>query len=248
MPKYVNKLQDKQIVIFGGTSGIGYCIAGASLEHGARVTILSSNTTKVNLAKARLQSTYPETHDLISDQTINLEAPDIEDQLVSLLEYIKPIDHIAFTAGNFMLEVDDWMNPRADLDRIRNSSNIRVLVPFLTAKHMRPYLISNSSGCSLTLTSGATGERPMGQGMAIHTMFSARLYGLTVNLCLDVAPVRVNLVSPGAVATEMWDGNPERDAVFASLRVREIPRPEDVAEAYVYCIKDRGGDGGGYFE
>lgn len=109
---------------------------------------------------------------------------------------------------------------------------------------MRPYLSSNSSACSLTLISGATGERPMGQGMGIHTIFSAGLYGLTGNLCLDVAPVRINLVSPGAVATEVWDGNPERDAVFASLRerlpVREIPKPEGVAEAYVYCMKDRG--------
>lgn len=76
--------------------------------------------------------------------------------------------------------------------------------------------------------------------MGIHTMFSDGLYGLTGNLFLDVAPVRVNLVGP-------WERIMERAAVIAKLRerlpAREIPRLEDVTEAYVYCVKDGGDDG-----
>ena len=242
--KYVNKLLNQHIVIFGGTSGIGFCVAEASIEHGARVTILSSDINKVNAAKTRLSSSYPDAKDRISGRTIDLGAPTVEDNLVSIFEQIQPLDHIVFTAGNYMSELDDWLQPRADLDRIRNSANTRVIAPFLIAKHAPRYMSSKSPACSITLTSGATAERPVGQGMAIHTMYSAGLYGLARNLCLDIAPVRVNLVSPGAVATELWDSVPERDALFEELKrkmpIGEIPTPENVAEAYVYCMKDRG--------
>lgn len=243
--KYVNKLLDQHIVIFGGTSGIGFCVAEASIEHGARVTILSSDENKVNNAKTRLSTSYPETaKDRISGLTIDLGAPTVEDDLVSIFEQIQPFNHIVFTAGNYMSELEDWLQPRADLDRIRNSANTRVIAPFLIAKHAPRYMSSKSPGCSITLTSGAIAEKPVGQGMSIHAMYSTGLYGMARNLCLDIAPVRVNLVSPGAVATELWDSMPGRDALFEDLKkkmpVGEIPTPESVAEAYVYCMKDRG--------
>ena len=53
--------------------------------------------------------------------------------------------------------------------------------------------------------------------MGTHTMFSAGLYVLTENICLDFAPVKVNLISPRAVATEMNYWNPEREAVFGEV-------------------------------
>ena len=84
MPKYVNKLQNKHIVIFSGTSDISYRIAEASVEHGAKVTVLTSNPTKPNAPKSRLQNSLPESSDFVSGQTINFEAPDNEDQLVFL--------------------------------------------------------------------------------------------------------------------------------------------------------------------
>lgn len=244
--KYVNKLLDHHIVIFGGTSGIGFCVAEAGIEHGARVTILSSDANKVNAAKTRLSTSYPEAvaKDQISGLTIDLGAPTVEDDLVSIFEQIQPFDHIVFTAGNYMSELEDWLQPRADLDRIRNSANTRVIAPFLIAKHAPRYMSSKSPACSITLTSGAIAEKPVGQGMSIHAMYSTGLYGMARNLCLDIAPVRVNLVSPGAVDTELWDSFPGRDALFEDLKkkmpVGEIPTPESVAEAYMYCMKDRG--------
>ncbi|KAB8079717.1 hypothetical protein BDV29DRAFT_151633 [Aspergillus leporis] len=76
-------------------------------------------------------------------------------------------------------------------------------------------------------------------------LYSAGLYGLTKTLALDVAPIRVNLVSPGPVDAELWEAmGQDKDQIFEDLKkrlpVREIPRPEDIAEAYLYCMKDRG--------
>jgi NAD(P)-dependent dehydrogenase (short-subunit alcohol dehydrogenase family) len=64
-------------------------------------------------------------------------------------------------------------------------------------------------------------------------------------LAIDLAPIRVNLVSPGAVRTELWDFLPEteREALYRQfvekLPVGRIGEPSDVAEAYVYLMKNR---------
>lgn len=63
------------------------------------------------------------------------------------------------------------------------------------------------------------------------------------NLALDLAPVRVNLMSPGAVMTPLWEGVPPdgREALMEGLGRRcttgAVGRPEDVAESYRYVMR-----------
>ena len=67
---------------------------------------------------------------------------------------------------------------------------------------------------------------------------------LNRSLALDLAPVRVNLISPGAVDTELWDAYPaevkERMVKVweEKLPTKRIGRVEDVAEAYLYAMRD----------
>ncbi len=74
--------------------------------------------------------------------------------------------------------------------------------------------------------------------------YSAGLHGMVRNLALDLAPVRVNLISPGAVLTPLWDGMTEgaREEMMAGWRGRcttgEVGRAEDVAESYLYVMRD----------
>ena len=69
---------------------------------------------------------------------------------------------------------------------------------------------------------------------------------LTRSLALELTPTRVNVVLPGAVHTPLWDviGDPEmRRQVVKSWEAQNltghIGRVEDVAEAYLYCFRDR---------
>src|ERR1700760_2047448 len=59
MPKYLNKLEGKRVVVLGGTSGIGFCVAEAAIEYGAFVTVSSSSPEKVDRAAERLRALYP---------------------------------------------------------------------------------------------------------------------------------------------------------------------------------------------
>jgi NAD(P)-dependent dehydrogenase (short-subunit alcohol dehydrogenase family) len=66
-------------------------------------------------------------------------------------------------------------------------------------------------------------------------------------MAIDLAPVRVNLVSPGAVVTELWDkmgmGEEKTQAMLVEMGKQtatgRVGRVEDVAESYLYLMKDQ---------
>jgi NAD(P)-dependent dehydrogenase (short-subunit alcohol dehydrogenase family) len=66
---------------------------------------------------------------------------------------------------------------------------------------------------------------------------------LTRGLAVDLAPIRVNAVCPGAILTGVWDSIPEdrREAQFQrmtrNLLVPRVGLPDEVAEAYLYLMK-----------
>lgn len=55
-----------------------------------------------------------------------------------------------------------------------------------------------------------------------------------------MAPVRINLVAPGAIKTEAMKGVPEQalDSLAQATTIKRLGRPEDIAEAYLYLMKD----------
>ncbi len=96
------------------------------------------------------------------------------------------------------------------------------------------------------MTTGVVAEKPV-PNWSIVAGFASGLYGLTRNLALDLADkgVRVNAVSPGAVETELWNGIPEPQrseflkATGKKLLTGTVGKAEDVANVYVYLLKDK---------
>ncbi|KFY09312.1 hypothetical protein V491_08260, partial [Pseudogymnoascus sp. VKM F-3775] len=75
----------------------------------------------------------------------------------------------------------------------------------------------------------------------------ASVFGLSRSLALDLAPCRVNVVSPGATDTEMW--GPEesraqmREMISGATLLGKPGSPEEVGEAYIYLMKDSNATG-----
>jgi NAD(P)-dependent dehydrogenase (short-subunit alcohol dehydrogenase family) len=95
-------------------------------------------------------------------------------------------------------------------------------------------------------------------GTTVAASLCGAMESLTRALALELAPVRVNVVSPGVVRTELWRDLAQEDreglyaSTAASLPVGRVGEPADIAEAYLYLM--RGGystgsvvtvDGGG---
>ncbi|KAH7134281.1 hypothetical protein EDB81DRAFT_844857 [Dactylonectria macrodidyma] len=248
--KFSSKLHESRILVVGGSAGVGYAVAEASIEQGAATVIISSsNSTRVEDSVARLRRSYPSKASRISGFACNLAQEDkLEINIVALLDAAtgngaQKLDHIAYTAG-------DTPIPKAleelDLKYIKDSFLVRSFAAMLLAKHASKYL-APGPGSSVILTSGTASVRPNPNWPAL-TAVTSSVRGLVGALALDLKPTRVNAVTLGVVNTETFQSywadktSEEKEKLVALTTAKTatgtIGKPEDVAEAYIYCMRD----------
>lgn len=232
-------LEGKSVVVIGGASGIGYAVAEAARDAGARVVIASSQEAHVQAAAARLGG------------GATGFAVDVKDEanVAAFFERVGPFDHLAFTAG-------DWggsmFAPARDLDlaAIKDGLAVRFWGALAVVKYGCRTIAQDGS---ITLTGGMLAHRPS-KGAPVVTAVAGAIEFLTLGLAVDLAPVRVNAVCPGMVLTERTKTMPQEGLQAFTARL-PLPRgcePSEAAEAYLYLM--RGGyttgqvlrvDGGG---
>lgn len=238
--KFINKLQGQRVLIFGGTSGIGYAVAEACVEHGCTVVLSGSNAPRLGEAVLRLKTSYP---DLKSSQVI-IHACDLSDKdglesnvqkLLSVVtrDATDKLNHVVFTAGDARS-----LGPLAEVtvEQFERNQVVRNVAPIIIAKYLPQYL-DKSPDSSYTLTGGFIFSKPP-PGFGLHA--ATGIEGLARGLAVDMAPVRVNLVSPGVIRTEALRNVPEQalEGLAQATVTKRLGRPEDIAEAYLYLMKD----------
>ncbi|KJA26771.1 hypothetical protein HYPSUDRAFT_212924 [Hypholoma sublateritium FD-334 SS-4] len=212
-------LQNKTVVVVGGSSGIGFGVTLAALQSLASVVIIaSSNAERVAGAVAQLQA-----HKLPGE---------VRGEVVDARDAAAPSPTLRGPAATWRR--DTW----AAISRSRA----------FTTRFWGPYILAQSAkfnpGGSLTLTSGILDLKPR-PGMTLPAGVSAAVAGLTSGLAVDLAPVRVNVVSPGGVNTEVWDKLQIPDEakehiiqeMANKLLIKRIGEPSDLAEAYIFLMK-----------
>jgi NAD(P)-dependent dehydrogenase (short-subunit alcohol dehydrogenase family) len=219
-------LQGKRVVIVGGTSGIGFATAQAFLDESAHVIIASRSAEKLAQAKQRLGEG-------VEGYELDFRS---EEKAAEFFAKVGPFDHLVVTAGE--MTMGDFRE--LPVEEVQQSFNSKFWGQYITVKAATPYL--NASG-SVTLTSGVYGARPP-KGASTFAAINSAVEGLARGLTVDLAPVRVNVISPGLVATELYGGMPEEsrqgmfDAVAKQLPVGRVGQPEDLAATYVYLAKN----------
>jgi NAD(P)-dependent dehydrogenase (short-subunit alcohol dehydrogenase family) len=220
---------------------VGYAVAEAALENGAKVTISSSNQTRIDAAVESLKASYPSSTSLIRGAVCNVgDRSSLESNVLALLENTGQIDHIVWTAGD---SIPPTPITEATVEAIDHAATVRYIAPILLVKHALKHL-AISPESSITLTTGVVTEKPIPNWSVIAGARSA-VIGLTKNLALDIRPIRVNAVAVGAVDTETWSHLPQEakektfQALVSKSTTGRIAEAGDVAEAYLYCMKDR---------
>jgi NAD(P)-dependent dehydrogenase (short-subunit alcohol dehydrogenase family) len=217
-------LRSKTVVIVGGTSGIGFAVAQAALEEGAKVVVASSKAENVEGAVARL------------GEGAQGWAVDVNDEagLAAFFQRLGGFDHLVYTAG-------DWTGfrggPLRDLDL--TAANAAFTVRFWGAlAAIKHGLGKIAEGGSITLTDGMMAHRPM-KGAALSTAMLGAIEHLTRGLAVDLAPVRVNAVCPGLVLTDRTRGMPEEmiQRYTAAQPLARGAEPAEVAQAYLYLMR-----------
>ena len=251
---HVDRLANTHVLVFGGTSGIGFAIANMALSHGARVTISGSGQPKVDTKVEKLRSFYPNMPaSNVAGVACDLsDKANLEKNLNTLFEKVtdsgkNKVDHIAFTAGDVgaIPKVSD-----VTVDTIMNPFLVRFIAPSIIAKILSTgkYMAASDSS-SFTVTGGTNSQRPH-PNWVFMAAAGASMEGLTRGLALDLKPIRVNCVIPGAIHTELFQGLLDNSTPEAIEKMKQgysllgtFGQPEDIAEAYGYIMRDRFANG-----
>jgi NAD(P)-dependent dehydrogenase (short-subunit alcohol dehydrogenase family) len=206
-------LTGKKVVVVGGSSGIGLATAELAKREGADVIIASRNAERLDAIAAKL-NVIAISADVTKD-----------DDIANLFRRSGPVDHVVITAAQLKtgpFKTVAMEDVRATMEskfwsawRVARSADIR-------------------SGGSLTLVSGYLSIRPRANS-AIVGAANGALESLARSLALELAPVRVNAVSPGIIDTPIRAAMPEaaRNDMLAKtaagLPVGRVGVGEDIA-------------------
>ncbi len=213
-------LDNQHFLIVGGSSGIGLATAEAAAAAGARVTIAARDPARLAAARDRIGG---------SARAVVLDTGD-EAAVETFFGEGEPWDHVAVSAA------------RTPTGPIRGLTLAEARTA-VDSKFWGAYRVARAArirdGGSLTFVTGFLAVRPSASSV-LQGAINAGLEGLARGLALELAPVRVNAVSPGLIDTPLWDGlAPERrqalfDGAAQRLPVRRVGQAADVANAIMF--------------
>ncbi|KAJ7237886.1 short chain dehydrogenase [Mycena haematopus] len=246
-----NFLLNSRILVIGGSSGIGFAVASGALASKSRVHITSLTPQKLATKITHLQSLYPGAH--ISGSSVDLSNVDtLEKNLQSVLadavtQTEGPLDHIVFTAGDLPERLplaETTASTALALFTVRYLGSLLVgkLIAASPGRYLHP-----APSSSITLTSGVGAHRPRPGTSAMIPVASA-VEALSRGLAVDLAPIRVNVVVPGVVHTELMERMTGRnvDVFKPGTLTKALGTPEGAAEAYLFCMRSALATGQGF--
>jgi NAD(P)-dependent dehydrogenase (short-subunit alcohol dehydrogenase family) len=127
-----------------------------------------------------------------------------------------------------------------DMSAARAAIGSKLIGPMLLAKHGAPMI---GNGGSIVFTSGIAAYRPGPKGSLLAALNGA-LASLAYALAIELAPVRVNVISPGWVDTPIWDAiagdgrTTMLNAMARRLPAGRIGQPADIAQAIVALLRN----------
>ncbi len=220
----MGELNNKVVVIIGGSSGLGFAAAQLALKAWATVVIVGRSPEKLATAKHKLGDVRTEVADSSDEASIH-----------RLFAGLPQVDHIFLSGGGAVFgKISDLST-----ERIQQVVQERVWAPIYLVRHAVPKM----KGGSITLMSGSLASRPAPGGVIAGTG-NAVSEAFVRGLALEIAPVRVNAVAPGWIDTPLVDSvlGPGRDAVLREvaekLPGKRIGRPEEVAEAVITLMRN----------
>lgn len=217
-----NALRDKTVVVVGRGSGIARAVALLAQSEGAGVIVAGRDQAKLAGAY-RGSDIAAEVVDITDDQSI-----------AALADRVGAVDHVVSTASARA------RGKLRDLDRhkLQLSFDTKVIGPTMLAKYFAPQI---KPGGSFVLFSGVHAFKHnvgyLGVGITNGAVdFLARW------LAVELAPTRVNAISPGVIDTGAWDSlgdDAKRDYfqhIAGSNPARRIGTPDDVASAALFAM------------
>lgn len=219
-------MTEQNVVIIGGSEGIGLAVAKAARASGAHVLAVSRTRQKLETAKQLVSGLETRVADINDSQSI-----------AEVFRELEVIDHVYIAAGS--TKVGSPLDLPLEDYRQKFDERLWGSIGVVRAAHslMRP-------GGSFTFTGGLSSDRPVSGAWVsgIATMAAEQLARV---LALELAPIRFNAVAPGYTDTPMWDnifpgkGAQALDELTRKHLVPRLVTADEVAQAVLLLMQNR---------
>jgi NAD(P)-dependent dehydrogenase (short-subunit alcohol dehydrogenase family) len=220
-------LSNKKILVVGGSSGMGLATAANLASAGAQVIIASRSREKLDRAQRSIpQPVTAQVFDIRSDSAV-----------AEFFQSFGAFDHLVVSAAG----VVSGLFLEVTVEAAQEFFASKFWGAYRVARYAAPHL---SRDGSITFFSGAASQRGT-PGLAAGSAINAAIEALGRTLAVELAPIRVNTVAPGLIATPIWDDfmdTQQKETFFrdaaGKLPLKRIGTPDEVAHAVRYLIEN----------
>lgn len=216
-------MQKKHIVIVGGSSGIGLALAKKLAELGAKITIASRSTEKLNIASDQIK---------LPISTYQLDASS-ESDVINFFNNIERCEHLICTIKP--AHVSNLFIDTATCDH-KTAFDAKYWGQYFLTLHA---IRSNAVNNSIILTSGIAAAKGY-KGFSGTAAINGAIESLVKSLATELAPIRINAISPGFV--ERLPNDNERYALLenlgSNLPLKRLGTLQEMVEGYLYLMQN----------
>ncbi|MGI9536823.1 MAG: SDR family NAD(P)-dependent oxidoreductase [Desulfocapsaceae bacterium] len=237
----MNRLKDRVAVITGSAQGMGYAIAQAFFQEGAKIVITDINEEAIEKAVTQFQK---EGADVVGIRMDVSDKAAVEEMVAKVILQWGKIDILVNNAGGALftphrleeIEEKDW-----DL-----VVNVNLKGAFFTCQQVIPVMVKNGGGTIINMSALAGHWKASLAGVQ-YTAAKAGVEGLTRQLANDWGKekVRVNAVAPTVTMTgdriaSLWDekGKSKQDQILSQIPLRRLSEPAEIASTIVFLASD----------
>lgn len=226
--------EGKVALVTGGTSGIGKATAIAFARAGAKVIITGRREKEGAQVVEQIKQLGGEAAFVRADVA---KDADVKKMVDLTIEKFGKLD-VAFNNAGV-----EWTGPldKATEAEYRRIFDINVWGVLNSMRHEIPAMLKNGGG-AIVNTSSVAGHVGLAQ-VSVYIASKHAVEGLTKSVALEFAKqnIRINAVSPGIIATEMFDrfaGDELRDQIISTVPVGRVGASEEIAAAVLYLASD----------
>jgi 3-oxoacyl-[acyl-carrier protein] reductase len=232
----IDDLQGKKILLTGASTGIGAAVARAFAQQGAEVALhYNASADAARQLAADIASAGGKAHLVSGDLTGRGVAKQVVNEGAAALDGLDILVNNAGALGERrpLAEIDDAL-----FDRVYDL-NVRAVLAASTAAV--PHLVKRGGGIIINVGSIA-GIDGGGSGASLYATAKAAVHNLTRHLANDLAKhnIRVNTVSPGAIATPFHAHTPpaRMEAMRDATALGRIGTAEDCVGAFLFLASN----------
>lgn len=215
-------------LIIGGASGIGFAVASALADRENELVLAGRNNEKLESARQLLNGRAA----AVSTRQLDVSN---EAEVIALSHVLGDVDNIVFTAGSY---APGGFLSEIELTAARLAFDTKFWGSIYTARHLSGNIRPRGT---LTLTSGFLARRTL-SGTLVKSTMNAAIESAAKVLAKELAPLRVNVVSPGLTDTEAYEGMDPKarekmlQTAAENLPVKAYGRAQDIAKGYLFLL------------